>query len=74
MQVSLHFCEARAQLWVDLFGFFQVSKARSGRCILSLPAYSPNHVGKIWDIFIQVFVVQRIHNAFLEGEISNQMN
>lgn len=74
MQVLLYICKAHAQLWVDLLGFFLVSKARSGSCILSLHAYSPNHVGKIWDIFIQVFVVQRIHNDFLEEDVSHQIN
>lgn len=34
-----------------------------------MSAYSPNNGGKIWDIFIQVFVVQRIHNDFLWKEI-----
>lgn len=42
--------------------------------MLSLHAYSPDHAGKIWDIFIQVFVVQWIHNDFLEEDVSHQMN
>lgn len=43
----------------------QASEARSGRRTLAMSAYSPNNGGKIWDVFIQVFVVQRIHNDFL---------
>lgn len=52
-----------------LFVCLGYSEARSGRRAPGTSAYSPSNGGKVWDIFIQVFVVKWIHNDFLSKEM-----
>lgn len=43
-------------------------------CVAQAPGYTPDDFGKVWDILIQVFMVQWFHDDLLQQEIGQSMS